>query len=94
MFRKTLGVIVLSMTTLLFGGAVASASDYTELCVDTASSTGSGGGQAASGVSLPSTGAGIDVATWLFVGIAIVAVGLTLVMLSHRPASQGADISA
>ena len=91
MVRKTLTVIAISLATLLFGGAVAFAEDFTELCVDSAGSTSSGGGQVASGAPLASTGAGFDVATMMFIGIAIIAVGLTLAMLSYRPASQAAD---
>jgi hypothetical protein len=80
------------MATMLFGGAAAFASDFTDLCVDTVGSTG--GGQTASGSPLASTGAGIDIATWLFIGVAIIAVGATLAMLSHRPAGHGADTAA
>jgi hypothetical protein len=94
MVRKTLAVVVLAMTTLLFGGATAFASDITDLCVDMAGSTGSGGGQVASGSPLANTGAGFDVTTLLFIGIAIIAVGATLAMLSHRPATQAADTAA
>ena len=77
MVRKTLAVIVLSMATMLFGGAAAFASDFTT--------------DAADRLDIALTR---RAATWLFIGVAIIAVGATLAMLSHRPAGHGADTAA
>lgn len=84
MMRRILTVAATSSLLLTSGAAAAFASDQFELCyVDPVS-----GSSSASGISLASTGSGIDVGTWLIVGIALLALGATLAIISpgRRPA--------
>jgi hypothetical protein len=74
MVKKTMTVAAVAAAFLLLGGTNAFAAAGVEQCMadDVAS------------VSLASTGAGLDVQAWLIAGIALLAIGATLAIVSPR----------
>src|SRR5690349_13907786 len=77
MIKKSLTIVVATVGLLIVGGPAAFAADI-ELCTPEDAVANAGG------VSLASTGAGIDVKTWLIAGIALLAVGATLAIVAPR----------
>ena len=71
MFKRSLTVLAVVMGMLLLGGPAAFAADGIEPCL-------------VSGVSLASTGSSIDVANWMMIGVGLLAVGLTLAIVSPK----------
>jgi len=69
-----LAVAAIAAALLLLGGPAAFAADGIEQCLVSEVN--------AAGASLASTGAGIDVQTWLMGGIALLAVGATLAIVA------------
>lgn len=82
MIRRILATVAAATLLLVLGGTAAFAD--TGFCA-----AGGAGGSSAAGVTLASTGSGIDINTWLGIGVGLVVLGVYLMVFGPGRRRRG-----